>query len=53
MKYQRQRGFHISELGKFLKATYQRLRRHSRILVCTVLDQVVHHQQPITASQIG
>ena len=52
-KVSKTKGFHISELGKFLKATYQRLRRHSRILVCTVLDQVVHHQQPITASQIG
>ena len=50
IKYQRQRGFHIPELGKFLKATYRRLQRHQRILVYIVLDQVVHQQQPITAS---
>ena len=53
IKFQRQRRFHIPELGKFLKVTYRRLQRHPRILVYTVLAQVVHQQQPITASQIG
>ena len=53
MKYQRQRGFHIPELGKFLKAPYRRLQRHPRILVYTVLNQVMQQQQPLMASQIG
>ena len=33
IKYQRQRVFHIPELGKFLKTAYRRLRRHPRSLV--------------------
>ena len=56
IKYQRQRGFHIPELGKFLKAPYRRLQRHPRILVYTVLNQVMQQQQqqqPLMASQIG
>ena len=52
IKFQRQRGFHIVELGTFLKVTYQRLQRHPRVLVYTGLDQLVHQQQLITASQI-
>ena len=52
-KYQRQREFHISELGKFLKTTYQRSRRHPRSFVYTVLDQMVHYLQPTTTSQTG
>ena len=30
IKYQRQRGFHIPELGKFLKGSYWILRRSTR-----------------------
>ena len=53
MKYQRQRGFHIPELGKFLKATYLRFQQHPRSLVYKVLDQVMHQVQIIAASQTG
>ena len=48
-KISKKKGFHIPELGKFLKVTYRRLRLYPIILVYTVLDQVVHQLQPITA----
>ena len=49
-KYQRQRAFHIPESGKVLKTSYRRFQLHPRSLLYTVLDQVVHQLQPITAS---
>ena len=31
IKFQRQRGFHIPDLKKFLRVTYRRLQRHPLI----------------------
>ena len=45
IKYKRQKEFHIPEQGKGFVIM--------RSSVYTVLDQVVHQLQPITASQTG